>query len=171
GIAAVDRDRRSVAELPLVVDGLEGALGRTIDLAAVAGRHGGVELDVGWWHGDCTPWNMLARAGRTYLWDWEFAAPDRPVGFDLLHHRFERLRRRPGVDPAHALDALLIEVDAVLDEAGVAADASVRAATVDLYLCELLARELTLEGQRWSGGTMALLGPALVERIERRLAT
>lgn len=171
-VAAVGGGVRPVADLPLLVAGLDGHLGRTVDLVGLLDRAGDLELRTGWWHGDCTPWNMVARGGRTHVWDWEFAGPDRPVGFDLLHHRFEQLRRRPGVPAADALGALVAEADDIV----VAPDTArgrrpeVRRAIVDLYLCELLAREQSLTDQRWSGGELATLGPALVDALTARLA-
>lgn len=36
-------------------------------------------------HGDFTPWNTFLQNGRLYVFDWEYAAEDCPVGFDLAH--------------------------------------------------------------------------------------
>ncbi|MBS0124929.1 aminoglycoside phosphotransferase family protein [Thetidibacter halocola] len=36
-------------------------------------------------HGDFTPWNSFLQGGRLYVFDWEYARPDWPVGFDLAH--------------------------------------------------------------------------------------
>ena len=36
-------------------------------------------------HGDFTPWNSFLQAGRLYVFDWEYATPAWPVGFDLAH--------------------------------------------------------------------------------------
>lgn len=36
-------------------------------------------------HGDFTPWNSFQQTGRLYVFDWEYAADDWPVGFDLAH--------------------------------------------------------------------------------------
>lgn len=36
-------------------------------------------------HGDFTPWNTFMQAGRLYIFDWEYAQADWPVGFDLTH--------------------------------------------------------------------------------------
>jgi hypothetical protein len=36
-------------------------------------------------HGDFTPWNTFLQDGRFYVFDWEYARADLPVGFDLVH--------------------------------------------------------------------------------------
>jgi len=36
-------------------------------------------------HGDFTPWNTFVQGGRLYVFDWEYARDDWPVGFDLTH--------------------------------------------------------------------------------------
>jgi hypothetical protein len=36
-------------------------------------------------HGDFTPWNCFLQQGRLYVFDWEYANPSWPVGFDLAH--------------------------------------------------------------------------------------
>jgi hypothetical protein len=43
------------------------------------------------------------------------------------------------------------------------------AAMVDLYLCELIGREVHLSGQRWPAGELAGLGPAAATVLDRRL--
>lgn len=36
-------------------------------------------------HGDFTPWNTFVQGDRLYVFDWEYAQPAWPVGFDLAH--------------------------------------------------------------------------------------
>lgn len=36
-------------------------------------------------HGDFTPWNTFMQSGRLYVFDWEYAKTDWPVGYDLTH--------------------------------------------------------------------------------------
>ncbi len=43
----------------------------------------------GSWHGDWTPWNMASAQGLLYVWDWERARRDVPVGIDLMHFDFD----------------------------------------------------------------------------------
>lgn len=51
-------------------------------------QFGATEMAFGAWHGDFTPWNMARLDDRTYIWDWERAAPA-PAGLDLLHFLFQ----------------------------------------------------------------------------------
>lgn len=36
-------------------------------------------------HGDFTPWNSFVQCDRLYVFDWEYADPSWPVGYDLVH--------------------------------------------------------------------------------------
>ncbi len=36
-------------------------------------------------HGDFTPWNTFIQGNRLYVFDWEYARVDWPVGFDFIH--------------------------------------------------------------------------------------
>jgi hypothetical protein len=59
-----------------------------------------VELALGCWHGDWSPWNMTWDGPRVMLWDWEHFAEDVPVGFDPVHYLAQRLRQTVGAGPA-----------------------------------------------------------------------
>lgn len=37
-------------------------------------------------HGDFTPWNSFVLGERLYVFDWEYAAEDWPLGYDLAHY-------------------------------------------------------------------------------------
>ncbi|MDH3678810.1 MAG: hypothetical protein OEV40_02545 [Acidimicrobiia bacterium] len=174
-IAAVDRrDPRPVAELSLLDEWAAGGLGEVVDLPRVLDRHGAVALSVGLWHGDLTPWNIVAGRGSAGVWDWELAGTGRPVGFDALHHEFERHRRRAGGGNGEALRRLLVDTDVemVLSPFEAGRTPAGRDAVVDLYLCELIARELRLDGQRWTdpsvGGLALLANTALDRRLGSR---
>jgi hypothetical protein len=65
-------------------------------------RHGDEEIAFGAWHGDFTPWNMARLGERTYVWDWERAAPA-PAGLDLLHFLFQTVCRFERKAPAAAV--------------------------------------------------------------------
>ncbi|MEM8923000.1 MAG: hypothetical protein AAGD35_05815 [Actinomycetota bacterium] len=179
-VSLIDRERRSFHRLPMLDEPALGPAAAAIDVPALSERHETVELTTALWHGDLTPWNMVRRSGRTYLWDWEFAGPHRPVGFDLLHHRFEALRRSPRTadytpsDPfaptMRLLEQVIAEAGDLLELVGVNDTPEQREAVIDAYLCELIVREDRLHGQLWDGGEMALLGPAATAVLKRRIA-
>ncbi|MFV0526049.1 MAG: hypothetical protein ACK5RL_16305 [Acidimicrobiales bacterium] len=175
-IAGVDAEhQRPVAALAVFdrwrrLGGTDG-LYPGLSLDTVLAVHGRTRLDTGWWHGDLTPWNRWRGGGSVVVWDWELAGPGRPVGVDALHHHFEVHRRADG-DHRAALDKVVAAAPELLAGVGVGPGPGVVAATVDLYLCDLLARERQLDGQRWDGGAMAGLadaaGPLLLKRLDGR---
>lgn len=69
-------------------------------LAQLEDASRGVELPLGCWHGDWTPWNMTRDGPRVMLWDWEHFAEDVPVGFDPVHYLAQRLRQTTGTGPS-----------------------------------------------------------------------
>lgn len=157
----------AVSAMPAVSEWRAAGAGDAIDLDAVIGRHAEVRLPVGLWHGDLTPWNMAATRGGLLLWDWEFAGLGRPVGFDLLHHRFEQYRRAPGGTSSTALAAVVGEAAEITGPLGLHLETAQVDAMVDLYLVELACREARLDGQRWSG-PQADLGPEVRAALARR---
>ena len=44
-------------------------------------------------HGDFTPWNCFVQSDRLYVFDWEYANPAWPVGFDLSHFLLSTIRQ------------------------------------------------------------------------------
>lgn len=42
-------------------------------------------IEVGLAHGDFTPWNSFMQDGALYVFDWEYAHRNYPVGFDYVH--------------------------------------------------------------------------------------
>lgn len=150
--------RSTVAASATVADAVAVGVDGLVDLDRLVAAHGETELPVGLWHGDFTPWNLVRRGSTLLLWDWELAGWDRPVGFDALHHTFEAHRRR-GVGTPAALAALMEAAPGVLAGLELGLDRTQEQALIDLYLCELAVRERRLADQRWSGGTLADLGP------------
>jgi hypothetical protein len=157
-----------VPELNVLDEWRSTGLAAAIDLEEVIDRHAAVRLDVGLWHGDLTPWNTCTTTETTAVWDWEFAGLGRPIGFDGLHRCFEEHRRsRHGTNDA-ALAAVAAGADRILEPLGLGLAPAKVAAMVDLYLCELISRELRLSDQRWSAGDLAGLGPVAASRLGRR---
>ncbi len=162
--------RSTVADLAML-DGFRVAgLGEVVPLDALVERHRSVELELGMWHGDLTPWNTATSGGITSIWDWEFADDHRPVGFDALHIAFEVARRSAaptgGSSEALAIDTIERNAANILSPS---TSRRTAAAMTDLYLCELLQRERRLLGEGWDPTHVGPLEARLVAALTRRL--
>lgn len=135
-----------------------------VDIDRLLDRHGDTTIEVGLWHGDLTRWNTATTRRGTMLWDWEFADADRPVGFDLFHQTFEQVRRDPGRDERAAIAEVLRSGHSLLDGLDQPVDAA-----LDLYLCELIAREVRLQGEGWDPAGLGPLDTVAAARLEERL--
>jgi hypothetical protein len=102
----------------------------------LAEEHGGLDLGIGPWHGDWTPWNMSWERPRLALWDWERFDPAVPHGFDVLHHRLALTTWR-GVTPT-ALDDFHQAAPDLLERQDV--PRSRTSVVTSLYLLELTVR-------------------------------
>ncbi len=158
-LRAVSEHRASISEI--------------VDIERLVDSHRDVELEVGFWHGDLTPWNTATRASTVMVWDWEFADDGRPVGFDLLHARFEQVRRAAPSNEDEAIRTLEREYCDILAPAfGTSGDSIQRRADAvfDLYLCELVSREHLLAGEGWTPNNLGdLIGPAS-SMVQHRLS-
>jgi hypothetical protein len=138
-------------------------------LAALRDRSGTVELPVGSWHGDWTPWNHAATRAGLLAWDWERFASGVPAGFDALHCAAQELAARSG-QPQAALAEVRARLDPLLRPFGVipAAQRTVFA----LYLLEILVRYTedsqreAVAGGRWIEALVTHL-VAVVADLER----
>lgn len=107
-------------------------------LRALNGLPRDVELPIGSWHGDWTPWNTAVLADTVLAWDWERFGHGVPVGFDALHYYVQpRVMGRPAAAAGCAAD-LVQRAPALLAPIGVPAAAAPSVAV--LYLAEILAR-------------------------------
>jgi len=59
-------------------------------------------VSMGWGHGDFTRANTTVGGGRLFVFDWEAATPEVPVGYDLFH-----FTARPGTASARPLSTLV----------------------------------------------------------------
>ncbi|MET8157247.1 hypothetical protein ABZT47_12795 [Sphaerisporangium sp. NPDC005289] len=109
------------------------------------------------WHGDFSPWNMaLSPDGRLAVWDWERFTTGVPLGFDALHHFFQRaLRRMP---PRLAAEACVAGAVRTLAPYGPSAGAA--RWTAVQYLITLADRHEG-DGHQPLGPPAAWLNPAL----------
>jgi hypothetical protein len=115
--------------------GASDLLGRAVDW--IEHRHGGEEIAFGAWHGDFTPWNMARLGERSYVWDWERAAPA-PAGLDLLHFLFQTVCRFERRAPADAVERCAGRTAPLL--AALDVPAASEAVLWRLYRLELLLR-------------------------------
>lgn len=134
------------------------------DLAATAA---GVELALGSWHGDWTPWNTAAVGSTLMVWDWERFESGVPVGFDAVHLALQTDLVNRLEDPRSSAHRCLATAAGVLAPFGLTPrQADVTAMT---YLVELATRYL---GDRQSeagarlGDVGAWLLPALRDQLE-----
>jgi hypothetical protein len=98
---------------------------------------GGLEIPVGSWHGDWTPWNHAATADGLLVWDWERFATGVPAGYDALHCAGQELAAQTG-DPESALTSVRARLDPLLRPFGVVPFA--QHAVFVLYMLEILVR-------------------------------
>lgn len=162
---ALGTEDRPFAEAPHLNELRRGRVGELLDIEALVDRHADATLELGAWHGDLTPWNTSTDAGRTQIWDWEFADDARPVGFDLLHNAFELVRRSAPRNEARALASVCATAVSILQPLDQPVDA-----VVDLYLCELIQREARLRGEGWTPSDLGPLEILAVDALNARMA-
>lgn len=127
-----------------------------------------VELPLGAWHGDWTPWNCAAADGSVAVWDWERFSTGVPVGMDLLHYELQTAVARPEAISPDLPRALLATAPQRLASWGLnAPQARVTAAA---YLVEICSRYL-VDDQAETGARVGALDawllPVLSEAMEQ----
>jgi hypothetical protein len=156
--------------------GLSAALGGLADtptvaqlreaFSAVAQRAGQVEVPLGAWHGDWTPWNCASVAGRLLVWDWERFGQGVPLGFDALHFDLQRAVVGRNADPRAAVAGCIRHAGELLAPFNIG-DEAARVVALS-YLIALATRYLQ-DGQAEAGARLGVLGqwllPELVERV------
>ncbi|MCP4227051.1 MAG: phosphotransferase [Actinomycetia bacterium] len=136
---------------------------QSIDSAAADAD--GIAFSLGAWHGDFTPWNVMTARGLAQVIDWEFAADEVPLGFDLHHYHTQVASERLRLVPDEALDYSARHSPQGLSLLGIV-DPHTQIATWKLYLVELIRRTLAL---RAAGQPTADVrhGQAAVRRLAR----
>jgi hypothetical protein len=113
-------------------------------------RHGGTTLTFGRWHGDWVPWNLAWEGNRLFAFDWEHSGDDVPLGFDLLHWRFQVafVQQRRGAAEAASRCAS----QAAPDLARLGVEPAAAGALPSLYLLEayLRAQRMQAAGAGWN---------------------
>jgi hypothetical protein len=160
--------------IALLPEGGERVLARRA-LACLRDAAADVELPVGSWHGDWTPWNLApAPSDGLLVWDWERFGSGVPAGFDALHYSGQLGASLSG-GPAAALTAMRGELAVLLGPFGVPEPAQLP--VLALYLVELLVRytedaqAVMPLGRRWVDaltGSLATLLDELALRSPRQ---
>ncbi|MFC4058763.1 hypothetical protein ACFOWE_10685 [Planomonospora corallina] len=136
-------------------------------LRRIEAAHGRTELRFGRWHGDWTPWNLGWDGRDLWIWDWEHSTAEVPVGFDLLHWRFQvavAMRDLPLADGVAAVRA------AAREELGaVGVRAGDRGLVAALYLLEMFVRTCRLE--QGGGGWHSRVFPEAMLPVLREMET
>ncbi|MEM9562941.1 MAG: phosphotransferase [Actinomycetota bacterium] len=131
-------------------------------ITATATAVGDRRLEVGAWHGDLTPWNLMTTRRGVQLIDWELAADGVPVGFDLCHFHTQVGAEMRGATPAAALDRSARLSPQGLAELGI--DPAERGLVWRLYLVELVRRAIALRTAGYPTERLTS-GPAALDRL------
>ena len=114
------------------------------------------------WHGDLVPWNLAVSRStkRIWIWDWEYSAPDAPIGLDAVHWMYQVCSVTQG-DPVGIAAARAIDnLNQTLSDRWVTADeVRVMALAHPLELLARFARATRL------GGEAARSASALSQRV------
>lgn len=147
------------------VEKLSGAQADDLSSAVrrLASTCGQVDVELGAWHGDWTPWNMSARRDRVVVWDWERFRAGVPAGFDALHYTLQSDIRRGGTAPREALRGLAAQSDELLEPFGVRRGGA--ALVTALYLIEIGSRYLEDDQQR-AGSRLGDLSSWLLPELD-----
>ncbi len=168
--------RGTLAEVPIVESpwwqSVLSALGSATDeetnaILAAAEAAAGHRFEIGAWHGDLTPWNLMTAGDRVQLIDWELAADGAPIGFDLCHFHTQVGVEMKGLDTTDALGR-----SARLSPQGLASlgvDARNHTILWRLYLVELARRLLVLRAEGHPTEHVHQ-GPAALDRLSAMAA-
>lgn len=121
---------------------------------------GAAQIPLGFRHGDFTPYNTLRDSTRLLVFDWEYAGPLAPAGWDFFHFLIETLvliRGRAGARIyADAIEPRLRDVRNArfFCELGVSREMIPRLLT--LYLADVLSWDLCREGVRRGAKPLAV---------------
>ncbi len=119
-------------------------------------------FSIGAWHGDFTPWNVMTVRGLAEIIDWEFAADEVPLGFDLCHYHTQIAAEIRHLPADQAIDHSARLSPQGLAQLGV--DPHTQLATWRLYLVELVRRTLALRAAGLDTGNVRQ-GRAAVDRL------
>lgn len=145
-VAAMDTRRRAPVEesawmrsVRAVLDHADPVERLLLEHALTAHRE---PLELGAWHGDLASWNLYTGRDTIAVIDWEFAAADVPLGFDVCHFHLQVANELLGLDAAGALRWARERIADPL--VGLGVEPREHAAVWRLYLVEMVRRTLAL---------------------------
>lgn len=98
GVAAL----YSLEDRLVMIDGVAGAIWLERMRKGIATVRPHIcKLTLTFAHGDFTPWNTFIQDDRLYVFDWEYAQSEYPMGYDYVHFRLMtvRLEKQPNIIP------------------------------------------------------------------------
>lgn len=125
-------------------------VGRMLSGAAIVSRFA-LSLPVSMAHGDFTPWNCIMLESRLYVFDWEYAAEDLPLGYDLVHYL---LAIRHDDDPVAVISRLNQQVAALFSDLDLESVRTCILASLLFHAAFYLQRQLDYAGNTdgWTDG-------------------
>lgn len=102
-------------------------------------------------HGDFTPWNSFVLGERLYIFDWEYAAEDWPLGYDLAHYLLASASTR---EPEAVVGTLVPQLAHAFHRGDASAAEDALLMSLLLHARFYLCRELEAYGnaQGWGAG-------------------
>ncbi|GGS82944.1 hypothetical protein GCM10010156_47010 [Planobispora rosea] len=131
----------------------------------IEASHGRTRLRFGRWHGDWTPWNLGWDGQDLWIWDWEHSTAEVPVGFDLLHWRFQVAVAMRDLPLSDGVEAVRAAARTELD--GVGVPSGERGLLAALYLLEMFVRTCRLE--QGGGGWHSRIFPDVMLPVLREM--
>lgn len=139
---------------------------RLVDVAGQ--RYGDVELALGAWHGDWTPWNMAWDGTQVLLWDFERFATGVPVGFDLLHYTLQVVLRDRGERAAADVVRAVLTGDPSRVRAATGRRRGVAGGLVQRAVTDLVSRRVDDAHDPFAGNDVPAVVVAYLVELARR---
>jgi hypothetical protein len=130
---------------------------------------GDAPIELGSWHGDWAPWNMVTTPEHIKVWDWEQFESGVPIGFDAVHFRVQDAVVMHGYDPVEAFATARDGASSLLAPCTIASDLELM--PVVLYAMEIATRYLH-DGEIAAGTRMGRIDrwlPPVLEDLLRAI--
>jgi hypothetical protein len=130
---------------------------------------GAAPIELGSWHGDWAPWNMVTTPEHIKVWDWEQFESGVPIGFDAVHFQVQDAVVVQGHDPIEAFAATRHGASSLLAPYAIPGDLALL--PVVLYAIEIATRYLH-DGEIEAGTRMGRIDrwlPPVLEDLLRAI--